>query len=380
MTTTELVAPWSERLNPRNWSLAWKLIAIGLVPALLALTLGVLRIADQAGDAASLGTSNRLLEIRGQVAVAADSLRQERDEAALFVAAGRTADRGVLDIGIGQSDATVQQAVDAVAGAEDFDNTTRTALAGTQEALAQLGALRDDVATGTDTESDAVVQRYSGVIARVDGLERALLRQLRTPDVAGLADALTAATSAGEQLAVQHTVLGAAIRAGQLRPADVAASVAADNRLTAEYSAFQVALTPEQLERFGTFDTSAATGDIERVKNLIVGTPVDRPIVVDPAQWDAAYATALAAAQNSGTLIRDEMVALSTAAEERASNLAGINSVVLMLGLLVGITIAILVARALVRSLRVLRTAALDVAERRLPQAVESMQIGRAHV
>ena len=47
-----------------------------------------------------------------------------------------------------------------------------------------------------------------------------------------------------------------------------------------------------------------------------------------------------------------------------------------MLGLLVGITIAVLVARALVRSLRVLRTSALDVAERRLPQTVESVRAG----
>ena len=47
-----------------------------------------------------------------------------------------------------------------------------------------------------------------------------------------------------------------------------------------------------------------------------------------------------------------------------------------MLGLLVGITIAVLVARSLIRSLRVLRSSALDVAERRLPQAVESMRAG----
>ena len=47
-----------------------------------------------------------------------------------------------------------------------------------------------------------------------------------------------------------------------------------------------------------------------------------------------------------------------------------------MLGLLIGITIAVLVARGLVRSLRVLRTSALDVAERRLPQTVESVRAG----
>ncbi|MBW0091423.1 nitrate- and nitrite sensing domain-containing protein [Pseudonocardia sp. KRD-184] len=375
MTTTELGASWSERLNPRNWSLAWKLIAIGLVPALLALALGVLRIADQAGDAAALGTSNRLLDVRGQVAEASDALRQERDEATLFVAAGRTEDRGVLDIGIGQTDADVQEAVDAVAGTEGFDNTTSTAFGETQNALGQLSALRGDVATGT-TPAAAVQQSYTDVISRVDGLERALLRQLRTPDVAGLADALTATTSASEQLAVQHTALGAAIRAGQLLPEDAATAAAADSRLTSAYTSYAVALTPEQLARFGTLDSG--TAELQAVKGEILATEENRPVVVDPARWDAAYATALTAVQTPATVIRDDMVAQSTAAEERASNLAGINSVILMLGLLLGITIAILVARALVRSLRVLRTAALDVAERRLPQAVESMRAGDA--
>ncbi|WP_300018190.1 nitrate- and nitrite sensing domain-containing protein [Pseudonocardia sp.] len=378
MTTTELETTWSERLNPRNWTLAWKLIAIGLVPALLALALGVLRIADQADDAAGLGVSNRLLEVRGEVAAAADALRQERDEAAMFVAGGRTEDRGVLDIGIGQTHTTVQAALTAVGDAgNDFDATTTSALAQTQEAIDGLDPLRTDVGSGTGTDADAVVQRYTDVIAGVDGLDRALLRQLRTPDVAGLADALTAVTSAGEQLAVQHTVLGAAIRAGQLRPADVASSVAADNRLAAEYSSYQVALTPDQLARFGAIGGNEVNADLEQVKNLILSTPTDRPVVVDPAAWDAAYSTSATAVQEAGSAILDELVAVSTAAEESASNLAGINSVILMLGLLLGIAIAVLVARALIRSLRVLRTTALDVAERRLPEAVESMRAGQ---
>ncbi len=95
-----------------------------------------------------------------------------------------------------------------------------------------------------------------------------------------------------------------------------------------------------------------------------------------PAEWDAAYGASRGAADRTAELIRGELVATSTAAEDRASNLAGLNAVILMLGLLIGITIAVLVARALVRSLRVLRTSALDVAERRLPQTVESVQAG----
>ncbi|MDN5749380.1 MAG: nitrate- and nitrite sensing domain-containing protein, partial [Pseudonocardia sp.] len=377
MTTTELRPSWSERLNPRNWTLAWKLVAIGLVPALLALGLGVLRIADQAESAAALGSSNRLLEIRGQVAAAADALRQERDEAALYVATGRTGDRGVLDVSIGQTDDAAQSALAALRASTELDDTTSAAVAQAEQALSELAPLRADVSTG-GTNADAVVERYTETISRVDGLDRALLRQLRTPDVAGLADALTAATSAREQLAIQHTVLGVAIRAGQLQPDDVAASVAADNRLASEITNYEIALTPEQLTRFGTFGGSGAIGELTRVKNQILATPTDRPVVVDPAEWDAAYSAALTAVQDVGGLIRDEVAALSAAAEETASNLAGINSVILMLGLLIGITIAVLVARALIRSLRVLRTSALDVAERRLPQAVESMRAGES--
>ena len=49
-----------------------------------------------------------------------------------------------------------------------------------------------------------------------------------------------------------------------------------------------------------------------------------------------------------------------------------------MLGLLLAVTIVVLMVRSLTRSLRVLRTSALDVAQRRLPQAVESMRSGAA--
>src|SRR5690606_8945711 len=81
VTSTETRQPWSERLNPRNWTLTVKLVVVGLVPALLALALGVLRVSDQAGAAAELGQSTQLLEVQEGVAATADVLRQERDEA-----------------------------------------------------------------------------------------------------------------------------------------------------------------------------------------------------------------------------------------------------------------------------------------------------------
>jgi hypothetical protein len=79
VTSIETGHSWSERLNPRNWTLTWKLVVVGLVPALLALVLGVLRVSDQASAASELGRSAELLEVQSQVLGAANALRQERD-------------------------------------------------------------------------------------------------------------------------------------------------------------------------------------------------------------------------------------------------------------------------------------------------------------
>ena len=85
VTSTETRPSWSNRLSPRNWSLAWKLVAVGLVPALLAIVLGVLRVADQAQTASELGAANRLLEIRAQVADTATACSLFREQAALVL-------------------------------------------------------------------------------------------------------------------------------------------------------------------------------------------------------------------------------------------------------------------------------------------------------
>ena len=110
VTSTETRSSWSDRLSPRNWPLVWKLVAVGLVPALLALVLGVLRVADQAHTASQLDTANELLEVRTRVAAAADALRVERDKATVFIAERRLGDRGPLQDAVAQTDGALEQA------------------------------------------------------------------------------------------------------------------------------------------------------------------------------------------------------------------------------------------------------------------------------
>ena len=151
---------------------------------------------------------------------------------------------------------------------------------------------------------------------------------------------------------------------------------AATAQLVNNYRDYQAALTPEQLAKFGNLPDTSATSRMDQLRSAILSAPFQlNPLARD---WDAAYDQARESTERTAGLISTELSAVAAAAAQRASNLAGINSVILMLGLLIGITIAVLVARSLIRSLRLLRSSALDVAERRLPQAVESMRAGEA--
>ncbi len=377
MTSIEHGPSWVERLNPRHWTLVWKLVIVGLVPALLALTLGALQIADQAGSAADLGRGGRLLDLHSQIAAAGDALRQERDQATLYVAGGRTGDRGQLTAANSHSDELLAAMRGGLQSAGTLDQATSVAVAQANGVLGQLTGLRRDVTDNGPVALPTIRDRYSHAIEGVDVLDRAVLRDVRVPNTAGQIDALTALQNVEAQLAVQHTVLGNAIRAGRLQDGDANAAGNADVQIFAQYRAYQVALTPDQLQRYGSFLDDPSNADRQRLAIAIL-TSAGKPNLggVTAADWDSAYNNAKAVADRSAGLIRQDLAAASTAAAQRASNLAGINSVVLMLGLLIGITIAVLVARSLVRSLRVLRSAALDVAERRLPQAVESMRAG----
>ncbi|MCE0761560.1 nitrate- and nitrite sensing domain-containing protein [Pseudonocardia kujensis] len=376
MTSTERDPAWSERLNPRNWSLAAKLVAVGLVPTLLALVLGVLRISDQAGVAEQLGRDNRLLEIRQSVAATAQALQAERNSAVLFVAGGRTGDRGALAAAAADTDAKLGEVRSALADPALLDASGTTALQQAEGGFTQLPVLRTDV-TGPAAVVDDVTARYTTVVQRTDVLERALVRQGETSYAGGLGDALVATGEAREALALQHTVLAGAIAAGRLTEQDKSAVTGASAAFAAAFADYQVGLTPEEFARYGNFATDGANVELERLRTQIMATPTDRPLEADPVAWDAAYQQAAQVVDRAGAGVADELTATSTQAQADASNKAGVNSVLLMLGVLLGIAIIVLLARSLIRSLRVLRRSALEVAERRLPQAVESMRSGQ---
>ena len=275
---------------------------------------------------------------------------------------------------IARTDGAIEQVRTATAAADGLDDATRSALDQAEGGFAQLSVLRADVTGSAPLTTAESVQRYSAVVERTDVLDRALLRQVRIPETAGMADALTAVTSASEALALQHTVLGAALRTGTVTAEDRAVISRTDGDFVSAFTEYQVALPPS-LEPVN-FITSGANGEREAAKTAILAAPDPGPISVTAQAWDDVTRRTAEQVDAAKAAVTTALVDAGTAAEDRSSNLAGLNSVILMLGLLLAATIILLVARTLTRSLRVLRSSALDVAQRRLPQAVESMRSG----
>ena len=377
MTSTERRRTWSERLDPRNWSLVAKLAVVGLVPTVLALTIGAVRVVDQANVADELGQGSGLVEAHQQVGALTQALQAERSAAVVFVGGNRLGDRNAVDSAQVATDQAVARANDTLAAAEQQAPQLSTAKRQADTTLGQLQIIRSQVSAAPTPAAD-VTTRYTSVVQRTLALDRALLGQLQTSDTAGLATALGSTASATEALELERTVLGGAIAASQLQESQKAVVNGAEASYQAAASDYQAALTPQQVDQFGNFVTDPANQARQDLRDTIMATPTEGRVTADAAAWNAATDASVGVVRAADRQAEEQFVGGRAQAAEEAGNTAGLNSVLLMLGLLLTVGIILLLGRQLVRSLRVLRTSALDVAERRLPQAVQGMRAGQA--
>ncbi|WP_316689827.1 nitrate- and nitrite sensing domain-containing protein [Pseudonocardia sp. H11422] len=365
-----------ERWAPRHWSLLVKLIVMLIVPTVLALVLGVLRIADQAGAASELDRVSRFAAVQGQVSGLINQLQQERYQASTFVAEGR-ADQATLQA----SFAAVDEAGDEARTALGTIDDASSGFIGVQsqqatQTLDRLPALRNLVTASTAPPS-AVIVRYTELIRQLLELDNALVLGINTTEVNGLASALGRLGAARDETSLQYALLTAAVATGSLPPQDAAEVQAAEARLGIALADYRAVLDPGQRARHAALNSGTANVERQRLVQAMVSGPGDtaRP-VQSKAEVSAAFDPVLSEIDGAGSGVREELVQTSGDRQETASNLAGANSVILMLALLAASAIVFLVARTLLRSLRTLRLSALEVAERRLPQTVESMRAG----
>jgi signal transduction histidine kinase len=368
----------------RDWSLPVKLSAVTLIPIAIAIVLGVTTIAGQVGRSDGYQRVDRLVTLSADGRALVADLQRERTQAAAALTAGTvggtpelTAARADVDRAAGPfSDATNRAAeVDAAIAAPGKTAT---------DAIAKLASLRQRASAGQLDPVQAITE-YTAITSSLLTLDTALAAGVSDDAIGGAPGALHDLQIAGEQVSLSQALVDYGIARGNLATSELDLVRAAQVRLGDRLDDFRSAATAQQL---ADFDSTVPGTRFDARDALINGVLSSSDTSDGPTQqafrqlsaeqWDAASAALQNGLGQVAGRLGQQIQATSARLVEQSSSGAGVLAVLLFGALVLAFAVVFLITRQLLRSLRVLRASALDVAEQQLPAAVRNIQEGRA--
>jgi signal transduction histidine kinase len=360
----------NNRFSLRNWRLRYKQLVILLVPILTVLVLGLLRIATELANVDEYSRTVTQVDLSAKVSALIHDIQLERDLVVGSRAAGTPPTPAVADQ-IRRVDAGVNRLAGAEPDIADLDQGVKDLYG---KAIYGLGTLDSVRAFATSSAYPAMdtLAVYERIVGTLLQLGREVTRVSDTRAISQQANAYDAVARAKEHLAVQNSILRAAVVGGTFDGDQL-------SRLRSAQAKFTAALTD--------FDSTADPAARARYANTVAGPEVDErlrlhqiaqnrgdagvPVDIQLDQLDAAAGETLRKAREVETAslrdIRDTAGELITVARTNAIR----DGALIGAAMLIAVLFMLLVTRSLVKPLRVLRASALDVAYRQLPATVQ---------
>jgi signal transduction histidine kinase len=359
--------------SPRHWSVRVKFSVVVVVPLVLAVALGTVRILDEVSEAAERGLVARFVSAQGMVTSLVVDVERERYRATEFVANGRTDGRALQGV-VDAVDQRAAKSRDAVARVAADVPAIILVQQQADQAISRLPPLRE-VVTRSNAPPEAVVARYSELIEQLVQLDTALLRNINTSEVTGLANALAGLSAARNEATLQQAQMAIAVRSG-LSPTLGTDLQFSNARLESALADFRVSLNAPQRVRYaGLIPGPGNTARNGFVQAGLTGSPPAGDGVVTVADVYSRFLGELDAAAEG---LRADLRTAVTERRQSALVEAWGNAIVLLLALVLAALIVGFVARSMIASLRTLRRSAITVAQDQLPEAVRRMRQGTA--
>jgi len=232
---------------PRNRRVAWPLIVLVAIPAVLALTLTGLWVTNMTRSAEAYGQVGRLAVLGQQVDGLAQAMADERSGTAAFISGGRPAAglpalRRQYAITDGRA-ARVRRLVSQLG--HGYPAQTRTGVAQVLASIAKLPGLRGQ-ATQSQASALAVITGYSaatsGLFPVNDGIA----------DLSGNSTLITSVRALGslsrmiDHASQQQAILGVALAEGRFGPGALTALTTAQARQAGDLASFRNSATPQE--------------------------------------------------------------------------------------------------------------------------------------
>ncbi|WP_181776982.1 sensor histidine kinase [Amycolatopsis pittospori] len=363
------------RWRLRNWHLRTKLFVVLLIPALAVVALVGLRVNSDLRDARQLAEFATRGRVDSTVAEAVHQLQRERDLTVRFVAGDRKADvselteqRKRVDEAIGTFDRTLGESKSRLG------DKAATSLQMTSDRLRVLTGLRFS-AEHSAFPADAVLRSYSELISGLLDISDATAADVSDPDLGKLRLAGNALARIKDQMSVKRAIMAAALAQGGLNRDRTRALLGAEAELAAARNDYRTFATPEQ-QRMYDDTVIGLIVDIgnDMVESALIRAENDQGLGgLDPNQWDTAatYTVNLAHQVQQAVLVQLQERTDTLAAQARTSAIWD-GGIVLAVLVVAGV-LSVIIARSLLRPLRILRRSALQVAEHQLPAAVQGL-------
>ncbi|PXY22675.1 sensor histidine kinase [Prauserella muralis] len=364
------------RLRPR--SVRAKIVALLMVPVVSLMVLWALATVSAVQNAWTTRQAAELGDgLATPVAGVVTALQQERAIAARHLARSDGGDRAELEQRQVRSDTALRSLADATAVAS-ADIASLAADVGTRvDTLTQsVQRLREERTAVLNQRADwrATYDAYTGTIQDAFAVQRALA------DAQGGGSALPAVLlgQIGEQLAQQDAIATAAEAAGRMSAEQqqaFATAVGGQRTLTAN-------LLPDLAEPQRAAYQRLLEGDPYRslagLQAGVVADPSGRaaPDAVAGGRWGSAIDPVTRDVAAIGTAQAATAAAETAAASRSALTQGGVTVVLGLLAVLLALVISVRIGRGLVVELVGLRNSALELANRRLPQAMRRLRAG----
>ncbi|WP_410564230.1 nitrate- and nitrite sensing domain-containing protein [Amycolatopsis sp. cmx-4-61] len=358
----------------RDWRLRSKLAAVLIIPTLTALALGALRVIDDAREAAEFQRTADQVAFAVKVTTVVHELQNERSLAVARIASNNPLLQTGLDSQIAKVDREVADLRGSASNLQYDDQATKDRYTRGLQRLDALRPLRAAFNTQNSLPDITVLTAYSGVLDSLIELGREVTTAVTDRDVLRLGTSTQAISEAKEFTTRSDAELQIAAFRGSF-PGDLLDQTRASaSSADASVAAFLANADDDQRQLYNDTYSGPEVDDRRRIQTAAFSFAQ----LGDPPNIDttALGKDSTVSADKLHAVESNLLAQLKTRADDLATaavNSAWVGGAVVLLALAAAIALMLVVARLMLRPLRVLRKSALDVAYTRLPETVQAI-------
>ncbi|MBV9447960.1 MAG: nitrate- and nitrite sensing domain-containing protein [Streptosporangiaceae bacterium] len=366
----------SASLSPRNWRVTWRLIALIAIPTMMGLTFGALRVADADTAAGQFRQVEQLALLGQQVTGLEQAMEDERDLTAGYIATPPGLQPGMLtqlrrQYKVTDTWSSRVESLAAGIGASypaQAQNSTTVVLA----TIGDLPGVRL-AAQGVTTGALPMIIDYTSLINNLLSFDNQIAQGSASATLTNTARTLGSLTRVKEDASLQRAILYSALLEGQFELGAPEQLSSAQAQQTSDESEFTASATLAQQQLFNNAVVSPVVDHDQVLETLATTISNPQDVGVSAAAWYQSMTSTINSMRGVEVQLAASVVGQSQSLQQGAEGSAVLTGILSLLLLLVAGAATVVVARSMVRPLRILRSDALEIASVRLPEKVRDL-------